>query len=350
MRSRIRFYNRSGVPIEEIDADTTRSWLLNDVGECTFTIPKRNPKLLRYVFEFGNFVLVTNQYTSPWVGVLDTPRVWTKRGPRMTAYSAEYQLSKRIDQERDPATNLLRLPVTLIGTSGELFRQIINRANVQENTLLRPGRIFMDGVTRQETLKSKYLTHVQNISKRSGQDFDVTHYLTSSNQLYLDANWYARKGVTRTIALEEGVNIRLNEEIMIEQGEIQNNVIGVGSGSVDSSRLAAQSTNKFSASRFGLRDAVVTYSTVTEYPTLEDNVKNYTIKSSYPRLTARVTCTEKEIFNQMAVGDTVPLILHSAGFLATDVLGLRTTTRVLGLQAYDETNTLDVLIDEFLED
>jgi hypothetical protein len=349
MRSRIRFYNRQGIPLDEVDADTIRSWLLNEVGECTFVIGKRNPKLLKYLIEFGNFILVTNEHTSPWVGVIDLPRAWTRRGPRVTAYSAEHILKKRYDQVNDPVTSLLKLPVTLTGTAGELFTQIVNLANVPEDTILEAARIFKDGVTRQETLKSDYLTHIKNISLRSGQDFDVRYSLSATNQLSLQANWYSRKGQTRGIALEEGVNIRLNDEVMIEQGEIINSVVAIGSGSVDSSRLAAVAKSPASIRQYGLREGVVTYSTVTELPTLQNNADVFVRQNAYPRLTARITCTEQEIFDQMETGDVLPLILHTAGFLGSDVLGLRTTTRILGLQAFDQTGTLDVLVDEFTE-
>lgn len=336
--------------LEEFDANTTRSWLLNDVGECTFTIGKRNPKLKKYAIEFGNYILVTNRYTDPWVGVIDVPRVWTRRGPQVTAYSAEHLFSKRIDQDRDPTTNLLVAPVTLEGVAGEIYRQLINRANRREDTLLRPYSIFMDGVPRQETIKSNYLTHVKNLSTRTGQDFDVTHVLSANNELSLSANWYVSKGVGRTIALEEGVNIELGEEIMVEQGTLHNSVVGVGAGSVDSSRLAAIAKVARSQLVYGLREAVVTYSTVTEFPTLQDNVNVYANKNAYPRLTARIICTEQGLFTDLNVGDTIPLIFHSAGFATTEDLGLSTTTRIIGLQAHDDKGTMDVLVDEFIEE
>jgi len=347
MRSRIRFYDRSGVPFEEIAASTTREWLLNDSGECTFVIPKRSEKLLREVVEYGNRILVTNPYTKPWGGVIDTPRVWTRRGLRVTAYSSELALSFYEDQSVDSETNLIRAPQKLIGTAGSIFSQIINLANQTEDSLIRLGTIHGDGVDREQSLKGDYLTNIKSLAARSGNDFEVTPQELGNNTLLFRASWYARKGDALDITLEQGVNIQARDETLLEQGVIKNSVMGIGAGSTESSRLGALRVDEESRQRFGLRQGSVTYSTVKEAATLINNTDTFLGVSKFPRSTAMVSCVKSDLFREINEGDTVRLVLHDAGFLDDQTIGTDTTTRVIGARAVDDNGTMEYLLEAF---
>ncbi len=349
MRSRIRFYDRSGTPFEEIAASTTREWLLNDFGGCSFVIPRRSSKLIREVVEYGVRVLVTNPYTKPWGGVIDTPRAWTRNGLRVTAYSGELAISFYEDQSVDAETHVIRAPQKLIGTAGSIYTQIINLANQTEDSLIRLGTIHGDGVDREQTLKGDYLTNIKAVASRAGNDFDIVPEEQGNNTLLFRANWYSRKGETLDITLEQGVNIQARDEILLEQGVIKNSVMGIGAGSTESSRLGAVRVDEESRMRFGLRQGSVTYSTVKEAATLINNTEVYLAANKFPRSTAMVNCVKSELFREINEGDVVRLILHDAGFLDDQTIGTNVLTRVLGMRAVDEHGTMEYLLDQFME-
>lgn len=347
MASRIRFFNRRGIPLEEIVATTKRSWLLNKTGDCTFQMSRRDDKLIKSVVANGNIVLITNPDTKPWVGVLDTPRAWMRKGPVFTAYQADIIFQYQEDQLVDPASNVIRLPITLKGTAGSIFEQIINRGNEYDDTLIRVGEVHKGGVDRQETLNSNYLSHVRAIAERAANDFDVTPEVQANNTLLLRGNWYAQKGSVKDITLEEGVNIECQDEIANEQGTIVNSVMGIGSGATAGTRIGALSQDALSMLQFGPRRGSATFSSVKDVATLIDNTLSHVKKYGWPRMTSRVNIVDKSLFKEVDEGDIVSLILHNAGFLDDEVVGTRTPSRISGLQAIDENGTMECLIDEF---
>lgn len=346
MHSRIRIYNRQGVPVGEVSATTKRSWMLNNIGECTFVISKRNPKLEQGLIEFGNIVFVTNPYTKPWCGIIDTPRTWTRNGPRITAFSAEVLLSYRDNLSVNPSSSLLNSLETLRGKAGSLFQQIVVRMNDTEDTLVRTGVTFMSGADRQETLNTDLLTHTRNIAERSGNDFDITAAVQDNNTISFLANWYEKKQLNSNIVLEEGVNIELKDEMMVEQGIISNSIVAAGVAELETPSIGAIYQDSASITRFGTRQASVTFGTVSEVATLVENVKTLTARSAYPRATASVTCVDKSMYKSISEGDTVRLVLHKAGFMANKTLGFNKSVRVLGMQANDDRNTVDLILDE----
>lgn len=344
-RSRIRIFDRNGVWIEEFEASTTRSWILNDYGECTFTIGILNPKLKRTAIEFGNIVLVTNADSIPWVGVIDTPRTWTRFGVKVTAYQAEFILSFR--REQFVEGNTISIPKTLSGKAGAIFSQIISLANAQEDTLIRQGDIYIDGADRQETLTTDYLTHVRNISQRSFNDFDIAHYFIDGGKLLLRASWYKSKGDTLTQILQEGLNIEVSDEVMTEQGNIFNSVIGLGEGT-EIERFAAFAKDEDSISRFGLRQGLTSYTGVTQLSTLQNNVTSYVKQSLSAQSTLKVACTDPNVFRTIKPGDTIRLMLNSAGFRENGNIGTDKYLRVVAMQALDETGKMEILLETFL--
>lgn len=345
-RSRIRIFNRSGVWIEEFEASTVRSWILNDYGECTFTISILDPKLKRSAIELGNIVLVTNADSIPWIGVIDTPRTWTKYGVKVTAYQAEFILSFRSDQLIDTSNNSMNTATTLTGKAGALFSQIISRANSQEDTLIRAGEVFVDGADRQETLTTDYLTHVRNIAERSGNDFDVTHYFIDGGNLLLKANWYIKKGDTLPLILQEGLNIELTDETMTEQGNLFNSVVGLGEGT-EIERFAAIAKNTDSIERYGLRQGFISYTGVTQFATLQENVTSYVDQKSDAQATLKVACVVPAVFRYIKPGDSLRLVLTSAGFRDNGNLGTDKYVRIVGMQAIDDMGKMEILLESF---
>lgn len=345
-RSRIRIFDKSGTWIEEFDASTIRSWILNDYGECAFTLSVLNPKVRQAVLEFGLFVLVTNKDSKPWVGVIDTPRTWVKNGVKIMAYQAEFLFSFRDNQSVDAQTNTLLVNTTLTGKAGALFSQIISLANAQEDLLIRAGEIYADGADRQETLTADFLTHARTIAERSGNDFEVIPDIQESGALLLKANWYKKKGATLPLILQEGLNIELTDETLVEQGTITNSAIGLSEGGEDT-RLAALVKDQDSVNRYRLRKKLVSYVGVTQLPTLTENTTYYLEQNADARAILKVTCIDADVFKYLSVGDTVRLILNSAGFRSDGSIGTDKYVRIVALQAIDDRGVMEVLLETF---
>ncbi len=345
-RSRIRVFDKNGTWIEEFDASTIRSWILNDYGECAFTLSILNPKVRQAVLEFGLIVLVTNKDSKPWVGVIDTPRTWLKNGVKIMGYQAEFLLSFRNNQGVDAQSNTLLVDTTLAGKAGALFSQIIGLANLQEDLLIRAGEIYADGADRQETLSADFLTHVRNIAERSGNDFEIVPEIQEGGNLLLKANWYKSKGATLPLILQEGLNIELTDETLVEQGTIVNSSIGLSEGGEDA-RLAALVEDQDSIDRYRLRQKLNSYIGVTQLPTLIENTTYYLEQNSDARAILKVTCIDPDVFRHLSAGDTVRLILNSAGFRTDGSIGTDKYVRIVALQAIDDRGVMEILLETF---
>src|SRR5260221_1583380 len=124
--SRVQVFDPKGHIIAELDrAATVRSWALDDVGRCDFTVSTRDPQATPQNLNYGNFVLVShkpsvnadgtlNGQLPPWVGMILAPQEWEYGKVKVTAYGAENLLFYR------------PMPFTTLYGSGSLiFAQIL---------------------------------------------------------------------------------------------------------------------------------------------------------------------------------------------------------------------------------
>lgn len=352
MQSRIRIYNRRGVPLCELEADVDRSWILNDAGTAAFVLGRNDPKLRQDYIEYGNYLLITSPHIKPWVGVIDTPRSWISGGVKVKAYGAEYLMAYRYPVDVNTVKNIVMEPETLYGPSGALFQQIIERINRPETTLVRLGDVWLGDQVRQQTFSSgHYLKHVQEIAARVPCDFEFIPIISDDGLLTVKANWFERKGQDKSawMVLEEGFNVELENEALTEQGEIWNHVTGVSEGSTTNTRLASSAEDVESVARFGLRQSdAMNYYGVTQLETVVANTKSALAAKKYPRKTVRVSVTDVNLFSQLQEGDTVMLVLHSAGFLDDGTIGYARPTRILGMGLTDTKAKLDLVMDEVI--
>lgn len=345
--STIRFFRRDCVYLDTVEADVTRSWLLSRLGECSFIIPWVDPKLNQALVEFGNIIYITNPFTKPWVGICETDREWPFEGPRIKGLTAEILLSYRNNLEVDTVNNLLKASEKITGSAGELVKEIVLRANADEDTMLRPGNIWTGGQSREETLISDYYTHVSSIAGRSGCDFDVTATLPSTSLLSLAFNFYEKKGQDKSgfITLEEGVNMQRQDATMIEQGPIANSIIGIGSAANPVDRLAALHENALSRRRFGLRQKAITYPDVTQIDTLAQNVRTQVGLDAFPSKNPRISITDPSLFKRIDEGDIVRLVTHTFGFGRNGKVGIDVPAQILGYEINDNNGVMDAVVD-----
>ena len=77
MASWAYLFDRRGHILDEFDATFRRSWGVNTVGECRFTLPVNEAKNTETNLQFGNHIVVMNdEGLPPWSGRLETPRSW----------------------------------------------------------------------------------------------------------------------------------------------------------------------------------------------------------------------------------------------------------------------------------
>ena len=335
MTSRVTIFDRTGAPLTTLRVATSRSWVLNGIGEATFQIAYTDPKCKREYLEFGNRVLIEHPKMPDWVGVIDTPRDWGNSSVTVRAYDACSLLSWRRGRQG----------LTMTGTAGSLFKQIILFANQVQDIGLRPGTIYLGGTDRQETVNDSLWQHMSNICGRSGNDFIFTPR-RDAGRLVIDGNWYQRAGEPISVILSEGKNIELGNDVLTEDGRIVNDLLGYGEGATYETRIEAYGFNLESANRYDLRQSFATYSGNSELATLQANVNADLALIKSPQTILQITALDVgNTFAGLRLGNTMPVRLHSIGFTGSG-RGYEATVRIYGMRYTDTTQKVDLVTKE----
>ena len=117
-----RVFDQFGNPLDMLEVRAPRSWLLNDVGQCVFSLSVRDPHCTERNLRYGNLVLVQSAGLPDWVGVIDPPRGRNYGSVTVTAYSAEYLLKLRL------ATNVSSAAERVACCSKSLLRDSLRKA------------------------------------------------------------------------------------------------------------------------------------------------------------------------------------------------------------------------------
>jgi hypothetical protein len=327
--SRVRIFDKSGAAIAEPGVDVWRSWRLNAYGRASFTLPANHPAARPEILAFGNYLLVEHDTLPTWGGVIDTPRRWGKMTVQVNACSAERILEWR----RGPHLLLAR------NTPGGLFRRILQAANQQGDTRISEGEIFSGGTARDETLSLFNLYgEICRLAADYGNDWEIEAQINSAGRLSFLANWYARRGLRRDLALQEGVNIELSGLILREGapdgGDIVNDLLGYGSGIKWENRYHYQRTDEESISQYGLRQGRRQFPE-NEPAVIQAATRQHLRLAAQPRNLFHFHALDVgETFANLRPGDSLPLRLYSAGFLDGGV-GTQTRVRVNAMEYTD---------------
>jgi len=112
------------------------SWRQNNVGKTTLRFAKRDPKLDRTLFQFGNLVLIQfDNGLPPWGGVLDLPTTWTDT-VEFTVNGAELLADFRTTTKNRSFTS---------ATAGTIVESLLAEANATAPTGLTPGYFWGGG-------------------------------------------------------------------------------------------------------------------------------------------------------------------------------------------------------------
>lgn len=321
----IRVFDFNGVEIAEIpNVNVSRSWKLNAAGQAEFTLPITSPKAREPVLRYGNLVLIEDDRLPSWSGVIDLPREWPVRAVTVRAYSGEWLLSYRRGDN-----------VKRTGTAGEIFKEIIAYCNLAEYLGVEIGSVWGGGMSREETLNPQnsrgVYDDVLQIAERADNDFWFEAVL-DKGKLGFRANWVQRRGRVLNMTLEEGAHLKLSDRPMVEQGQIINDLLGIGEGSSTASKVTARRVDDESRARYRLRQGSVYFSGNTQVGTVENNTESALKQCREPMRVFDVGLLNRGgLWKKVWVGDQVEIRFNTVGFTGSN-FGCTTPVRILGME------------------
>lgn len=346
--SRVIVYNRQGNPLAQLKCNTERSWLLNGEGMSVITISANDNKIRRELIQFGNFVTIQHATLPLWAGVIDTDRSWGKSKVVLTAWTGERILKFR----RSQMVGLIQK-----NSAGDLFRSLIESSRLGKvvavtapDSRIRIGNVWSGGNPREETFDGKLIyDHITGLAERTGYEWDVNGAFTESGDLYFQANWYNKRGSVSGRLLKEGLNITTEEAALVEQGVIINDLLAVGDGSTEGSRITHIETDPASIDKYGLRQYTMDFSGNTEATTLQDNARGVILNSKDTVKIFSVTALDVgDVFQSLRIGNILPIYMSTVGFLPDGTLGTFTNVRIIGMRYSDVTNRCDLILQEVI--
>lgn len=329
--SRITIFDRFGTPLTEIEALTTRSWVLGGEGEASFVMATSDPKCKEAYLRYGNFLLIEHEELPNWCGVIEPERKWGYGKVEIRAFTLERLL-------KNCGTPLQKMT----GSAGTIFEQILQICNRQLDLPFSFGEIYRGGPQREESLGDQAFEHVRRVRERSGHFWELKGW-REGGFLKLWAEWKETIGSDSPIALIEGTNLALGDEILAEYGPIWNDVIGLGDAMTEGTRLSARREDAESIRRYGRRSTAIVFSGNRTLPTLEQNTEEYLRTHAHPamRISAAEVVHEGEIFRWLRVGNRFRVILQSVGFSGSG-FGYEANARLIGMEYSDERDSVRV--------
>jgi len=340
-QERVRIFDRQGFPIAEFRAAVERSMVIGGEGRAEFNYPSRKTGVANNtVLRFGNWLLIESDVFPDWVGVIDTPREWSPRIVAVHAYTPEHVFGQRVGPREDIVT----------GSAGKLFEKLINQLNQSEATIIRAGDIWRGGKQREETFNPTPLNEdLQRVYERSHEEYNWRAEIDPSGRLIVYGDWVKRLGQKTTAILHEGKgggNIEALNNILVEDGEIYNEVLAFGEGMSWKSKPTVKVTDAASRHKYGLRQTAEEYTGVSTLSTLKRNGKTLLDDSKEPVNTFHVNALNVGgTFKYLRLGNTMTLQFENMGF-GTFV----TSVRIVGMDIKSaEKNKVELVLEEVLE-
>lgn len=342
MTSRFLVFDHFMRPLTELNvASTPRSWILNDVGRCEFTISINDAKFLESNIQFGNLLYIEHQpqldvnwaqngQLPPWVGYILPPRTWRNGMVDVVAYSAESVLAFRAM----PFQKITGSPRTIFTRILELAHQNAN------NIVIQPGRIEdQDGHYSDELCLSAY-EHMKTIARNAGMNWDVTGSLSGNGQLELFANLYERKGLdTSFVVMNQNSEMPGNAPLLTEQGNPSNVVYGYSHAVTPQTRHSGKGINQKSIDDFGPMELNVVFPGIFDKTSVLNAAQNRANDLGRPvKLLRRIVLDYGKAFSFMEVGNVVTVRDTSAGFREDGSIGLEERCKILSVDYNDLSN------------
>jgi sRNA-binding carbon storage regulator CsrA len=328
MASRIRLFDRTGTLIYEVGAPAFREWVLNDIGSASFTIKAAG---MEPYIEFGNFVTIENDKLDTWVGVVIPPRTWSPKIITVNAKSAMSLFGQRVGSYEQPVS----------GSWGEVLSQVIGIANSAEDTLMQIGT-YDAGISYSSVVDmSNLYTYLQRALAQAQTRLDFRP-VTTNGKLKIFIDMKPTLYTTSNLYLEEGLNVKNNTSILIQQGEIYNDITILGVG-LDQVKVTANAVDQVSIEKYGRRQRL--FSEGQSQADVDRLAVVRLAQYAYPRNTLALTTMDKgNTLLYTRVGNSGSVKLRSVGYL-NGGLGFQGTASIRVIQ-YDDKNKEVVLVCE----
>ena len=184
MTTEVRIFDPNGDPLCDPRVSTTRSWIINDIGDCSFTISTNDDDCTDVNLRFGNILVVNHDELPPWVGFIDSggqARKWTNGAVEVYAVSAEKIFDWRYTRP---------IPFSP-APSGQMLKAILEFQNKYSphGIPLQVGDVYTGGQRVMFPKRPGLGEIVRKFSKSTGNDWSVTHRIIRGKvELYF--NWY----------------------------------------------------------------------------------------------------------------------------------------------------------------
>lgn len=329
MASRIRLYNRAGILIYEVSAPSFREWVLNDIGNAQFEI--KADGMENYI-EFGNYVTIEHDKLDTWVGCIVTPRTWSPHRAVVNAKSAMWLFAQRAGSYEQE----------ILGSWGQVFTQILGIVNSAETTLLQIGT-YDDGISYSSTVDmSNVYTYLQRALAQSQTRLDFRP-VVSGGKLTIYIDMKPSLYTTSSLRLEEGLNVKNNASILVNQGEIYNDVTVLGIG-LNQERYSANARDTASIAKYGLRQIV--FSEGQSQSDVDRLAVVRLAQYAYPRNTLALSViNQADTFDSVRVGYSADVELKTVGYTGGG-LGFRATQYMRVVQYDDKTAEATLVCEE----
>jgi hypothetical protein len=329
MTSRIRVFDRTGKLTYEVSAPAFRETILNDIGSANFTIKARG---MEQYIQFGSYVTIEHSSLDTWVGIITTPRPWSPKIITVNAKSAMWLFGQRVGSYEQP----------VVGSWGAVLSQVIGIVNSAEPTLLQMGT-YDDGIAYSSVVDmSNIYTYLQRALAQAQTRLDFRPVVTGGKlKIYIDMQ--PALYTASNLRLEEGFNIKNNSSVLIEQGDIFNDVTVLGVG-LTQEKYTANAINAASISKYGRRQILF-----SEGQSQADVDRLATVRLAqyaWPRSTlALVTMDKNDTFASVRVGNSGSVKLKSVGYQSGS-LGFQGTAYIRVVQFDDKTNEATLVCQE----
>jgi len=328
MTSRIRLFNRAGAIVYEVSAPAFREYILNDIGSANFTVKAAG---LENYIQFGNYVLIEHDKLDPWVGVIVTPRPWSPKVITVNCKSAMWLFGQRVGSYAQPVS----------GSWGQVLTQVLGIVNAAEATPLQIG-VFNSGHSYSSVVDmSNPYTYLQRAIAQAGTRLDFRPVVTNGKlKIYIDIQ--PTLYTPSALRLEEGLNIKNNSSVLLQQGEIYNDITILGVG-LDQNKFTGRAEDVVSIAKYGRRQKL--FSEGQSQADVDRLAVVRLAQYANPRTTlGLITMDKGNTFLSTKIGNSAAVELKSVGYY-NGLSGFRGTAYIRTLQ-YDDKIKEGVLVCE----
>lgn len=336
----VRIFDPFGVPVQDIRVSPTYSFVLNDVGDCTFTISTADSTFREAIIEFGGIVVINHTHLPSWVGFIDpiNSRMWNNGSVDVVALSAEKIYSLRFAPTSP-----------MIATPGKIFKRMLENINDYSGKSLKiyPGEIEEGGFNIPFPLygaRSNVLVYY--VTRIGGTEYNVTPDYDESGNLFLRGNLYAHKGSDTQITLSHE-NTELDGAVLVEGAEddIYNYVLFYSSPNVGAKFIVgAAQKNEESIAKYGTRMYLGEMS-AEEEGALNVMARRFLHEHAWPKKTITPSILNVNgVYRYLDTGNYYNWENHLAGFTNSG-LGAIDYVRLVGM----EVNTMNKKINALME-